>query len=768
MYTNRLKIVIAFLLLGCVIGFSPGILMAQEIETPVETPIETPTETPVIVPTSTPIPVLPTPTPTTAAETPVETPTETPVEIPTNTPVPVEPTPTESAVVEPTPTETPVVEPTPTESAVVEPTPTESAVVEPTPTETSVPEPTATPVPENIELILSAPEAVNTGDSVNVSIEIKNAVNVDAFGFDILQSNAILGSAVVQNDGTLTSDFAFVLGNTLDNPVGAVRIAAAGGASSVNGDGLLLNIQYTAQAAGEVSLSLGNILDDLIGADVMTTVIVVSETAVPTPTETGVPEPTPTEVPEPTPTEVTEPTPTETGVVEPTPTETGVVEPTPTPTKVPEPTATPIVGEPTATPTVIEVNPDLGLVSLDELGGTYPRGNAVHNFDIGISNRIGQLVKPGEFDGQIDPDALGPFLFIKGQPFPIAKDLEFTGEIKANGNGSEGVYFLMGGSIGNVPPVNGRLGATGGPNNGGIDIDNNGETINFGTFKSDIVPVLFMSTEKNPNGEFLTSLVDVEPAGNGGFYVLTKKGKIYAEGAALEALDTVNTLSPGSTAVGLKIWRGKDIDVSNSQYSSDLIGTGAYILDSAGAIHIVGDAPALQTENLPVVPMFAGSGVMQDIEFIPNAEGTEWIGLGILMGDGMIEFAPFADQPAGTPAHLQGLLPFGNLPEGFPINIARDFEIEISESTIYGLDESGATVAKTGRRVGIFMFDGFGGVHVGGASTRFAPALIPAGLDYDGSYVIDGQDTIAYPVSPPYTFNIDVNKDVELAWPVKR
>ena len=74
----------------------------------------------------------------------------------------------------------------------------------------------------------------------------------------------------------------------------------------------------------------------------------------------------------------------------------------------------------------MELDPKLGLVSLDELGGTYPRGNAVHNFDIGISGSNGALVKPGVFDGKIDPDALGPFLFIDGQPIPIAKDMEFT------------------------------------------------------------------------------------------------------------------------------------------------------------------------------------------------------------------------------------------------------------------------------------------------------------------------------------------------------
>ncbi|HOJ62254.1 MAG TPA: hypothetical protein PK878_18390, partial [bacterium] len=463
------------------------------------------------------------------------------------------------------------------------------------------------------------------------------------------------------------------------------------------------------------------------------------------------------------------PTPTETPTEVPTPTETPTA--TPLPTATPSPTAT---ETPTATPTpeIIALNPNLGIVSIDELGGTYPRGAAVHNFDIGISSPDGKLIQPGVFDGQIDPDALGPFLFIDGVPIPIAQDVEFTGQIAEGGNGSEGAYFLIGGSIGSFPPVSPRLGAVGGPLRGGIDMNNDGNTINFGTFRSDIVPILFLPTVNSPQGEFLYPLVDLEPAGNNGYYVLAENGRIFAEGDALESLDTSTpvTLSPNSEAIAFKIWRGYDITVENSQYSTDRIGTGAYILDSAGMIHIVGNAPALNTADMPVIPADPGTGFFQDLEFIPNAEGTRWIGLGVLMGDGLINLVPFAGANASDyAAYMQQLTPFGSLSAGFPINIARDFEVEISDSPVYTLNEAGQTVASTGRRVGILMMDGFGGMHTGGDSTRFAPAYLPYGVVVPGPvYVINGQNAIPFPINPPYTFNVDISRAFVLSPPVKR
>ncbi|MFB3785242.1 MAG: hypothetical protein ACE15F_02615 [bacterium] len=742
MRANTFQIFVVLLLAGLVTGFGSGTASwAQVVETPTETPVETPTATPTAV-----------------VETPTETPTSTPTAIPTNTPTSVPPTPTavesptetpvatptETAVATPTETPTATSVPTPTESATATPvpTPTESATATPvaTPTETAEATPTETPVAP-VELSITAPASALVGDTVTVSIVVANAVNADAFGFDLLQSVPALNYVSVAKEGTLTNDFLFVLGQALAAPAGAVRIGAVGGPASVTGSGTLLTIQFTAATEGVTTLSFANVVDDLAGAVLSTASIEVRAAATPTETATAVP----------------------------TPTETPTATPVPTATE--SPTATPV---PTPTPTkeIIAVNPNLGIVSVDELEGTYPRGAAVHNFDIGISNAEGHLVELGVFDGIVDPDALGPFLFVDGVPIPVGRDVEFTGQVADGGNGSEGAYFLIGGSIGSYPPVSPRLGAVGGPLHGGIDMDNDGNTINFGTFRSDIVPILFLPTANSPQGEFLAPLIDIEPAGNNGYYVLAENGRIFAEGDALESLDTATpaTLSPNSEAIAFKIWRGYDITPANSQYSTDLIGTGAYILDSRGMISVVGNAPALNTADMPVIPADPGTGFFQDLEFIPNAEGTRWIGLGVLMGDGLISIVPFSGSNAADFAdYMATLTPFGALPAGFPINIARDFAVEISDNPVYKLDDAGNTVATTGRRVGILMMDGFGGMHTGGDSTRFAPAYLPYGVVVPGPvYVINGQNAIPFPVNPPYTFNVDISKAFEMSLPVKR
>ncbi len=733
-----------------------------------------------------------------AQETPAETPTMAP-ETPTEVPIP----PTE------VPTEVPVV---PTEPSVETPTevpvqPTEPPVE--TPTEappTEVPVPTESPV-EVPELIIGAAGG-NVGDEIAVQISVANAQDVDAFGFDILQSNNILSLVGVETAGTLTEAFQLVDAQALTDPAGAVRVGAAGGVDAVvNGDGVLLTVTFLADAAGETTLSIVDIVDDLAGAVVTGAVVTVAEVVPPTetpvetpvPTETPVETPVPTEVPPtvvpptevpptetpvetpvptetpvetPVPTEVpTEIPPTETAVETPVPTETAVETPIPTevpPTGTPKPTTvgTPVVIPTlTPTPTALTINPALGLVALDELGGTYPRGAAVHNFDIGISNEFGNMVAPGVFDGLPDPVALGPFLFIDGVPIPIAKDMEFTGEtlpVAEGGNGSEGAYFLLGGNISTLPPVNPRLGATGGPNRGGIDMDNDpSNNYPFPDYTGDIVPVLYHP--EGDSGYYSSPLVDLEPAGNAGFYVLDVYGRIYAEGDALEALDTTVTLTEGSKAVGLKVYRGAAVDLTNSQYSADLIGTGAYVLDSKGGIHVVGTAPAVIMDDIAIVPQDGPAGVYVDIEFMPNPAGDGYMGLAILTGDGAISFAPFegVDVPLGSDVFIRNISPFGNLQYLFPFNIARDIELTLNDSPLYGLDAQGNTIVSDSINIGFFMFDGYGGTHTGGDATRYAPAY---GV---GDRIIDGFPAMPFPVTIPY-FGVDVTKDVELSWPVQR
>lgn len=457
----------------------------------------------------------------------------------------------------------------------------------------------------------------------------------------------------------------------------------------------------------------------------------------------------------PTPTETPTATPTITPTLRPiaTPTRT----PTPTPTATRTPTRTPI-----PTPTAVEVNPFLGLAALDEFGGTYPRGAAVHNFDMGITGKDGAIIAPGVYDGLSDPAAMGPFLFLGHEFYPIARDIEFSGERDPAGNGSEGVYFLIGGTLPGLAPVSGRLGATGGPNRGGIDANNDpGDNLRFGEASGDAIPLRVNWSEYGL--EYDDSLVDVEPAGNRGFYVLDKTGRIYAEGEALEWLDTLSPppgMNPEAQAVDLEIYRGWTVDLSNSRYSADRIGRGAYILDALGGIHRVGDAPALNTTNLPALR--ADSPIVyRDMEWIPNPQGTEFIGLGVLRGDGILLLVPFEDVP-WTPelaSYQQFLNPLGSTASGFSFDIARGFEVEISDTPLYGKNEKGETVATQGRRVGIFMVDGFGGIHTGGRSTRYAPAFGATGGDMR---VIDGHHAVPYPVTIPY-FGVDAIRDLEIA-----
>lgn len=680
-----------------------------------------------------------------------------------------------------TPTETPTQPPTATETPTEVPTATFTIPVStPTPTETAV-------EPPRLEVNTEGIDA-QVGAEIVVPIQISNAQNVDAFGFDIQQSNSILEFVAVQSAGTLTENFLLVNGDALADPPGTVRIGAVGGAQSINvtdPDDLLL-VQYRAVAEGTTELTITNIVDDIEGADVVAgTITVTAGQATPTetpteapvtPTETATEVPTtPTEVPV-TPTEIPV-TPTETATEIPsTPTETATEVPvTPTetpipgsPTPVPTGDRTPLpVFTPTPSATALILNPRLGLVTLDEMGGTYPKGNAVHNFDLGITNPTGLDTRA--YDGLPDPVAFAPYLVIgfmgddpQGSFVPIAMDSEFTGEVNPDGNGSEGVYFLIGGNVGPYQPVHPRLGATGGPTNGGIDVDNIPENnFNFGTYSGDIVPVYFEeSTVPGQPGQFITSLLDIEPAGNDGFYVLSVEGRIYAQGAANEALDTTIALRNGAQAKSFKIWRSGPLTVDNSVYSADLIGAGAYVLDTSGGLYTVGEVRAIDTTDLPAVE--GAAGMYQDIELMPNQDGTDWIGLAVLKGDGMVEYVPFSDVTVTQEIqdHVNNIMPFGNMQRGFPFNIGRDLEIQLTDETFYGVGPNGETVAVEGRKVGSFMFDSLGGIFTGGGATRFAPAW---GFG-DRTIPVDGVDVpvFPFPVNPPY-FGAEVVVDNEIS-----
>ncbi|MBI1391014.1 MAG: hypothetical protein GC154_21515 [bacterium] len=511
------------------------------------------------------------------------------------------------------------------------------------------------------------------------------------------------------------------------------------------------------------------------------------ETGVETPTATPVPA-TNTPVP-PTNTPVSPTATPETGVETPTatpvnPTNTPVTGPTATPGRTPTIIFIP-TNTPTPTPTVFRVDPELGMVIYDKVGGAHLGGSAQHVFDIGLSDPFGNLFNTRVRDGFADQAALSPILYIwlgQSQGFqfiPVATDMEFSGEWSTyNGLKREGAYFLLGGTIGPFPPVNARLGAVGNAHGGGIDINGNGVygdapdgsvIPSFGTFESDIIPIYYYPDTNTYEGD----LIDIEPAGNNGFYVLGRSGKIYAEGDANPALETDLNLPAGVEAVGLKIWRGEDIFLGddttppNTQYAmvANKIGTGAYVLLSNGVIRKVGTAPDLTTGDAPFVAPGGNPYPFHDIEFMPNEAGTKWVGAAILTGDGIIHYVPFTGQTLPD-AFLKKFGPFNNLPAGFGFDIARDIETQVDKGSLYGVGPDGkTTVVNSGKnRVGSFMLDGFGGAFPGGDSTSYAPAPVSADKAvYDN---IPGfGPSYPFPVNTVYFFPDDIVIDLELVKP---
>ena len=541
----------------------------------------------------------------------------------------------------------------------------------------------------------------------------------DAIQFELVYDAKLVTTAgAIGRTGTLTEAWYAVQG-AVTTPGRLKIVAIAGLANAISGDGVLMNVEFVVAPdapEGTTQIAPENIVDDLAGWRPVSGTVTILPAAV-TPTET----PTATPVVPPTPTE----TPTATPVVPPTPTETPTATPVVTPV-VPTPTI-----PPTATPTAIQVNPGLGIVALTRTGPLLPAGAAVFNFDIGVTDVKGNLIQKRDLRGNLildympDPAAMGPVL-----GFQYARDFEFSGQIAPSFNGSQGGYFLLAGNFGSLPPVVPLLGATGGPLGGGIDTDNNpANNKRFGSAQGD--PIL------------MPVLVDVEPEGNDGFYVLTWDGKIYAEGSANPALESLQSVLPAPPVVpgvyspgvarDLEIFRGTGV----SNYTVDSVddriasGTGAYVLNNLGVITKVGNAPDLDTSNLALSPDPAVE-IYRDIEFVPNKAGTEYIGLGVMDGLGIVAFVPFKGATVGD-FNIDDIVPFNRVQNylglrGLMFDIARDFEVEISSAGIIGMargpDGEASAVISSGLRIGTFVQDGYGALHTGGQSTRFIPLWV--------------------------------------------
>ena len=417
------------------------------------------------------------------------------------------------------------------------------------------------------------------------------------------------------------------------------------------------------------------------------------------------------------------------------------VEPPPTPTMTP-------IGDWTA----IKVDPFLGIVGMTRSGGQYLGGASVFNFDIGVTEEDGSLTQEYDEDGVLirdyiaDPAALAPV-----PDGEMVRDIEFSGEVNAL-NGSQGVYVLWSGNGNGLPPVHPSLGANpeGG---GGIDVDNNpSNDIDFG----------------GADGDFIESgwLVDIEGAGNDGFYVLDFTGRIFGEGDINPDIESLfhlvrpepffNNPAENYIATDLEIFRGFDIA------SPDINGLGAWMLSSRGRIVTLGDAPVPDTSEIPV-SMFPGDVIYRDMELIPNADGTKWIGLGIMDMIGRIRFAPFLETEETI--DLETIVPDfgtgrwrGNIGLGY--DVARDFEVVISDTPIMTYEAEGMPVTPEGRRIGTFILDGYGGIHTGGAFIRNVPIFVPPETP-GGIPFIEGVWFISTPINIPY-FDRDRYVDAEV------
>lgn len=487
-------------------------VVIAQVETPTETPVETPTNTPV-PPTNTPVP--PTNTP---AETQVETPTNTPVP-PTNTPVPPTNTPAETQVETPTntpvpPTNTPL---PPTNTPVP---PTNTPVGE-TPTETPVTPP---------GLTLSAPGTVAIGSDVTIQIDIADAVDVDAFGFDIVPSNSNLSFVSLNRAGSLTENFFFLQATQRAN--GAVRVGAAGGNETVEGAGTLLSLTFRGATAGSTTFSVANILDDLRGATVNTVVIQVEGE---TPTATPVP---PTNTPE-------------------SPTATPVP-PTPTPES---PTSTPVPGEPTATPVPPTATPTpfvfensfQGVTLLDGFGGIHEIGDIVGFFDLNqngvLDDPVSSKILVPYFDGRDVYRDIEVMIDNEGTP-----EAKISSVIALTGRGR-----IFGAKLDETPA--------------GVTVPN----INF-------FPGL-QRTFDNAN-----TLRGIEFVNDGtGYVVVFNDGRVRRIDTSSDPSVQAVRSTIKDTFLNINTSPAVDIEV----LSSDATSVNGYILDARGRITVLGNAPAL-------------------------------------------------------------------------------------------------------------------------------------------------------------------------------
>jgi hypothetical protein len=114
---------------------------------------------------------------------------------------------------------------------------------------------------------LSAPFlTVGVGDTFTVHISISDASDLAFFQFDLGFDPSIVRSdpAGASAGADLSSDWFFTSPGAVDNGAGAVLgVSASTGFSSLNGDGVIADLQFTALAPGTSPLDLSSVFLNL-------------------------------------------------------------------------------------------------------------------------------------------------------------------------------------------------------------------------------------------------------------------------------------------------------------------------------------------------------------------------------------------------------------------------------------------------------------------------------------------------------------------------
>jgi hypothetical protein len=119
-------------------------------------------------------------------------------------------------------------------------------------------------VADAIVSVFPSASTVNPGDTVIAYINVTGVVDLYGFQFDLNFNPAIIAAGSVSEGPFLgLGGFTFFIAGNIDNVGGSITNTAdtlLGPVPGVNGDGTLATAQFTAIAAGQISLGVSNVL----------------------------------------------------------------------------------------------------------------------------------------------------------------------------------------------------------------------------------------------------------------------------------------------------------------------------------------------------------------------------------------------------------------------------------------------------------------------------------------------------------------------------